>query len=129
MPALGRPFAIYLYGAATGPLPIPFEEAAERLAAMGRLHFEWDGSFVWRGTANGAVWQIDGMIYDLGEQIQYVDLKGCCPREHWNELLEVFTAGDPEAISILRLPDRRPLGRNQFEKETWEKSSPPDPLA
>lgn len=119
-------FAIYLYGPDAGPLPSRFDAVAQRLEQIERLHFEWDGSFVWRGSAGEEPWQIDGMLYDLGERIQYVDLKGSCPRESWRKLLEIFAEGGSGEFAILRLPVREELDRARFEEEIWGKRSPPE---
>lgn len=123
------PFAIHLYGPGGGALPSRFEEVAARLEAIERLHFEWDGSFVWRSAAGEAAWQLDGMIYDLAERIQYVDLKGCCPRGVWRELLEILAGEGSDEFLILRLPHREKWNRLRFEEEIWGKPSPPDRLA
>lgn len=123
------PFAIYLYGPQLSPLPSRFDEAAERLRGLDRLHFEMDGSFVWRGTAGEDRWQLDGMIYDSGDRIQYVDLKGECPGEAWHRLREIFAGGPRAAISVLRLPEQRRISGEEFEEEIWGKPSQSAPLA
>lgn len=74
-------------------MAITFELLAERLQKFDRLHFEMDGSFVWTGSTPNP-WQLDGMVYDLGQQIQRVELKGSCPRVNWNTLLSAI--GYPE---------------------------------
>lgn len=127
------PFAIYLYGPQLGPqlgpLPTGFEQAAERLAATERLHFEPDGSFVWSGIEGKSRWQLDGMVYDFAGRVQYLDLKGACPRWAWHRLLETF-AGSPAAqVTVLRLPEQRRVSVAQFEKEIWGKPSQPGALA
>lgn len=65
---------------------VTFEALAEKLQAFDRMYFEMDGSFVWTGDSPHP-WQLDGMVYDLGNQIQRIELKGQCPREPWQQLL------------------------------------------
>lgn len=72
-------------------LNVTFEEALERLANLPRLFIELDGSFVWTGaTANGQPWQVDGNLIDRGDVLAYVELKGCCSEQQFNELLTAF---------------------------------------
>jgi hypothetical protein len=80
-------FHVYIYGPDGGPLPSRFEDVCQRLDQVDRLHMELDGSFVWVGPN----WQLDGMIYDHADQIRYVDLKGHCPHQRWNTLLNWLT--------------------------------------
>lgn len=123
------PFAIYLYGPQLGPLSSSFDDAAERLSAIDRLYFEMDGSFVWTGTAGENRWQLDGMIYDRGGRIQYVDVKGNCPRQVWHQLLEIFAGRATAAITVLRLPEQRRISGRSFEEEIWGNLSQSGALA
>ena len=63
-----------------------FDDVCCQLAKIDRLHLEPDGSFVWVGDG----WQLDGMLYDRDEYLQYVDLKGSCPAEIWRMLISVL---------------------------------------
>src|SRR5829696_1862669 len=68
---------------------VPFDQAITALAALPRMLVEPDGSFVW--TANLDVvprWQVDGNLVDGGETLYYVELKGSCPAEAFDELLK-----------------------------------------
>ncbi len=58
-----------------------------------------DGSFVWTGENEQASdtahideprWQLDGMVYDATDRIQYVELRGKCPPKEWEQLLGVL---------------------------------------
>lgn len=68
---------------------VTFEAFADQLQSFDRLHFEMDGSFVWTGSTP-LPWQLDGMVYDLGQQIQRIELKGQCPKAEWQKLLSAL---------------------------------------
>lgn len=70
-------------------LPISFEELAAALERIDRCYFEPDGSFVWSGETPGGRWQLDGMLYDLAGQLQYVDLKAAAPRAALDKMAAV----------------------------------------
>ena len=64
-----------------------FEEAGERLSALPQMYFEPDGSLVWTSKSEEPKWQVDGVLYDRGRHLLYVDLKGTCPAERFDALL------------------------------------------
>ncbi len=88
---------------ASSQFPSSFETVAERLEQLDRMHFEYDGSFVWTGISNEedfhATWQLDGMLYDYGGRLQRVELQGACPLLQWQELLRTITPF-PESLLI-----------------------------
>jgi hypothetical protein len=86
----------------------------ERLESTPRLQLELDGSFVWVGDQ----WQLDGMIYDRDEQLQYVDLKGECPLGNWRELMAILVR-ETTQISVVMLPEGGLYDLQTFEKLTW----------
>lgn len=69
---------------------ISFEQAITDLELLPRMFVELDGSFVWSGEFEAQRWQIDGMIYDRGEHVLRVELKGNAPRQAWEQLLSIF---------------------------------------
>ena len=76
------------------PLPVTFERVADLLEAFPRLHFEPDGSFVWVSPNDAAVaWQLDGNLYDRGDWLNHVEIKGTCVVAELQRLLAVFSAG------------------------------------
>ena len=89
------------------PLTRSFEEVGEQLSQLARLYFEPDGSFVWVGEGEeeqstaGSRWQVDGNLYDLNGQLLYVELKGHCPPEMFDELLRA--CGWPEQPVMFQL--------------------------
>ncbi|MDP7020715.1 MAG: hypothetical protein QGG36_33320, partial [Pirellulaceae bacterium] len=68
------------------PLPVAFDEAGERLAGLPRCFYEPDGSFVWVGDG----WQLDGVLYDRGGELDYVELKGECSSSALDHLLDML---------------------------------------
>lgn len=67
---------------------VSFEELNRRLSEKPRLHFELDGSFVWRCEAaddatDSPAWQVDGMVYDRNGRVELVELKGNFDRAAW----------------------------------------------
>ena len=81
------------------------ESFADQVSGWPGLYFEMDGSFVWavrEGVEN--VGQIDGMIYDRDEAIEYLDLKGNAPNFWWEKLLGVLLKSDPlQSLDVLRI--------------------------
>src|SRR4051794_31401563 len=72
------------------PFPLSFEQAGEALEKLPRLFFEPDGFFVWASTAGEPKWQVDGNLFDRAARLQFVDLKGRCPSDRFNNLLAAF---------------------------------------
>lgn len=100
-------FQIIVQGGAPeqSALSVTFDAALERLAALPRLFIEPDGSFVWRGMdEGGAEWQVDGNLIDRGIALAYVEVKGCCPVQRFDELLAAL--GWPEQPLVFQLPRR-----------------------
>jgi len=67
-----------------------FEEAQDRLAALGRMFCEPDGSFVWVSSESEPRWQVEGHLYDRIGRLLFVDLKGTCPANDFDRLLAAF---------------------------------------
>ncbi len=107
-------FHVYLYGPGGGPMTSRFDDVAQRLLELRRLHFEPDGSLLWAGGH----WQVDGMIYDRCGILQYADLKGRCPLEDWQLLIQRI-AGPASPATVLRLSDQSLHDLQTFEKLTW----------
>lgn len=78
----------------SGPLtslPVTFDHAASELSQIEGLHFELDGSFVWGRGAGSDRWQVNGQLTDGGDQLEFVELRGTCPEEVLDLLLQAFT--------------------------------------
>ncbi len=105
---------IHLYGLAGAPLGERFDDVVQRLTAIGRLHYEPDGSLLW----SGANWQIGGMIYDRQEVVQYVELQGTVPADRWQSLVRAI-AGPTGQVSVLRLQDQSLHDLQSFESSIW----------
>lgn len=78
-----------------------FEDAASALALLPRMYCEPDGSFVWASSHGEPAWQVDGNLYDRAERLLFVDLKGTCPAERFDELLRAF--GWPAQAVVFQL--------------------------
>jgi hypothetical protein len=83
------------------PLPVSYDQAAERLHRLPRMFLEPDGSFVWVSEDGQQPWQVDGNLFDRRERLLYVELKGTCSREAFDRLLKAF--GWPETQLVFQL--------------------------
>lgn len=82
-------------------LAVSFEEVGEALSRLERMFFEPDGSFVWVGL-EPELWQLDGNLYDRAGQVVQLELKGRCPPEAFDLVLQ--TLGWPEESLMFELP-------------------------
>jgi hypothetical protein len=101
-------------------LPVTFDEATAALQSLDRLFIEPDGSFVWAGAEeDGVAWQVDGNLIDRGDALAYVELKGCCPEEQFDQLLRAL--GWPQSALAFQLPQRGVvLNETEFRQEASE---------
>lgn len=83
------------------PLPIGFDDALARLAALDRMYVEPDGAFVWTSPAEGPWWQVDGNACERQGRLLLVDLRGSCPGQAFDRLLEA--CGWPAQPVMLQL--------------------------
>jgi hypothetical protein len=89
--------------ALTAPFPVTFEQTGAALSNLERLYFEPDGSFVWVSGSSEPKWQVDGNLFDRDGRLLFVDLKGTCPAEQFNQLLSAFGwPGTPVMMQLLR---------------------------
>jgi len=76
------------------PLPVSFDEALAALAKLPRMFIEPDGSLVWTSPPGSEPrWQVDGNLVDRGDALFYVELKGSCPVEEFDQLLACLSNG------------------------------------
>ncbi len=77
------------------PMSVNFENVADILSRYPNLHLEPDGAFTWgsveRRSQHERLWQLDGMIYDRENRIEYVELKGNCDRAAWEAFTQVLS--------------------------------------
>ena len=66
---------------------VTFDAAAEQLARLPRFFYEPDGSFAWFSALGTAPWRLEGNLYDRGDELAYVEVKGTCPEQEFNQLL------------------------------------------
>ena len=72
------------------PFGISFEAAEQRIAALPRAYIEPDGSFFWGSAAGEPNWQLDGNLFDRNGRLAFVDLRGHCPVEEFDRLLQAL---------------------------------------
>ncbi|MFT5522506.1 MAG: hypothetical protein ACI9HK_000450 [Pirellulaceae bacterium] len=85
------------------PFHCTFEDAFSALEKLHRMFVELDGSFVWVGDQDGSRWQLDGVLYDWGGQLQHVDLQGHCFPEQLEQLLACLVG--QQANVVFQLPE------------------------
>jgi hypothetical protein len=86
-------------GAAT--MDCSFESACERLTELERMYCEPDGSFVWTSSHDELAWQVEGNLYDRQQRLLFVNVKGSCPPQRFDELLASF--GWPQTQLVFQL--------------------------
>jgi len=96
-----RPLQVAPEALGTTTMDFSFEAARTRLDELERMYTEPDGSFVWTSSHAECPWQIDGNLYDRDGRMLFVDLKGTCPAEQFDRLLQAF--GWPEAKLMFQL--------------------------
>ena len=69
-------------------LPQSFEEIASILGRISGLVFEMDGSFVWVDHCHSPAYQMNGMVYDRNNKLEYVEIKGACSAQQWYTLCQ-----------------------------------------
>ena len=78
------------------PLDVTFDQACKSLAVLPRMLIEPDGSFVWAGAWNRLVdrtddrsdsWQLEGVLYDQGDRLVYVELRGICSEMAFDQMI------------------------------------------
>lgn len=79
-------------------LPRTFDAAAVALEQLPLLFFEPDGSFVWGKGADQQRWQVDGLLMDGGERLQFAGLRGTCPGSALDQLLEAIAGPDARLL-------------------------------
>ena len=97
------------------------------------MFVEPDGSFLWSGVSvvsaaeasasanqhSGAQWQLEGTVYDDGQVVRYIELRGQCPLACWHEFLAAFD--ESLASIVLEL-----LDQNQIVDGQWLYRQHPD---
>lgn len=71
-----------------------FEQWLAGLRRFGPVYAEGDGSWSWVASekVNGRpAWRLEGMIYDRGGAVFYVDVQGYCPPEAWQDFLSLLS--------------------------------------
>lgn len=101
--------------AATEPWPITFDAAYAALEQVPGIFLEPDGSFFLVSRPGELRWQVEGNLYDQGERLAYVEIKGCCPDECFDELLRPL--GWPEVLLKFQMVrEGRELSEGEFRE-------------
>lgn len=91
----------------TCPFEISFETAASAIGRGSGIECELDGSWVWpsseRSSSGRPRWQLDGMLYDRGERLEYVEVKGEAPWTTWCGLLRWLSGESWPSLAIYDL--------------------------
>lgn len=85
------------------PLTRSFEEVAERLQELPGIDFEPDGAFVGAGQTSAGAWQLQGMLYDRGDQVQWCEFRGTVPQQPWKSIVKCLSQPDEQLIAFLPL--------------------------
>ena len=83
------------------PFRVTFEQVERELVTFPRMICEPDGSFVWSGEVDGSRWQVDGLMFDRDGSMLSLQLKGNCPAESFDQLLD--TLGWPDTPLVFQL--------------------------
>ncbi len=83
-------------------MTVSFEQALETLARLPRMFIEPDGSFVWVSSSEESKWQVDGNLYDRAGLLIFVDLKGFCPANRFDEVISAFRGSAPLMFQLVR---------------------------
>jgi hypothetical protein len=83
-------------------MSVSFEHAYETLARLPRMFIEQDGSFVWVSASGESKWQVDGNLYDRAGLLIFVDLKGFCPANRFDEVISAFRGPTPLMFQLVR---------------------------
>ena len=98
---------------------VSFDELFETLQNFERLFIELDGSFVWRGTSSDTPWQIDGIVFEKDDRVWYVELKGYCDRQSFNELV-CCLAGDESSFIVQSITEGIVVSGREFIRLNWQ---------
>lgn len=79
---------------------VTFEAFSESIQPWPGMFVEPDGSFVWVIPTTEKRYQLDGMIYDRDNAIEYIELKGTACRSMWDAIcLNLFLDQDGRLLS------------------------------
>ena len=103
--------------AATKPWPITFDAAYAALEQVPGIFLEPDGSFFLPSRPGEPRWQVEGNLYDQGERLAYAEIKGCCPDEWFDDLLQPL--GWPQVLLKFQMVrEGQELSEKEFRKVT-----------
>lgn len=95
-----------------------FESCFEKLGKLDRMFPEPDGSFMWIGFDGDKDWQLNGMVYDREQAVQWCEIKGACPLGEWHTLLGCF--GWPEQSMLAQFPTEQMFAKVEDLDALWQ---------
>lgn len=98
---------------------VSFDELFETLQNFERLFIELDGSFVWRGTSDDSPWQIDGIVFEKDDRVWYVELKGYCDHQSFNNLVSCL-AGNESSFIVQSITEGTVVSGREFIRLNWQ---------
>lgn len=93
-----------------------FEGFIQAISGWDGMYAEWDGSWVWVFYENQDRYQLDGMLYDQGGVIEYMEIKGRATRAAWEKICSVLI-GEFESTSLDALGQH--LRVHDIEQQCW----------
>lgn len=87
--------------AASRAWQITFDEALEAFQNVAGVFTEPDGSFFRVSPLGEPRWQVEGNLYDQGDRLAHLELKGSCPEERLDEILRCL--GWPHVSLVFQL--------------------------
>jgi hypothetical protein len=97
-------FFVQIYAIESKRITQSFEGLCMQIALWSGMQVELDGSFVWANRDADGSWQVDGMIYDRRDAIEYVEIKGRCDLNAWwaicSAICDIDCRVDPKILSF-----------------------------
>jgi hypothetical protein len=101
--------------AASPPWSVTFDEAYGALEHVPGLFIEPDGSFFLVSRPGEPLWQVEGNLFDRGPSLAHVEMKGSCPEERLDGLLQPL--GWPQTALMFQMArEGTQLSEAEFRK-------------
>lgn len=108
------------------PLPLSFDEAADRLRQLEGVDVEPDGFFIATGQVGSDRWRVSGQLFEFDGSLHRVTLHGECSQTDFDRLVDCLRqqpGDDPQASLVYELIEEGVvLCEEQFCR--WAAASP-----